>query len=147
MLQLNLPAFEFQVKKIAGKLYIFDVLRKKYVFLTPEEWVRQHFVHFLIHENQYPKSLIKLEAGVHYHTLSQRSDLVVYDAAGKPFLVVECKGAEVALSQEVIEQAARYNHIFKAPYVAITNGLETFCCEIDFENKKLTWSEDVPPWN
>ena len=90
MVQLNLPAFDHQLKQADGKRWIFDILRRKYLVLTPEEWVRQHFVHYIINELQYPKALIKVEGGLSYNKLSKRSDIVVFNRDGKPWMVIEC---------------------------------------------------------
>ena len=144
MYQLNLPPYTHKTKEIEGKIYIFDNIRKKYLLLTPEEWVRQHFVHLLIKGYGYAKSLIRLEGGLSYNKLQKRSDIVVFDQEGKPFLLVECKAPDVPINQKVIEQASRYNLTLRCPYVAITNGLNTFCFEIDFENEKSMQMKTLP---
>jgi hypothetical protein len=144
MLELNLPAFDYKLKKKDDKLYIFDVLRKKYVYLTPEEWVRQHFIHFLITKYHYPKALMKAEGGLKYNNLPKRTDLVVYDRQGKPFIVVECKDTFVQLTQATFEQAARYNYVLKAPYLIVVNGLTYHCCYIDHANQSFRFLEDIP---
>src|SRR5690349_1542646 len=123
MVQLNLPAFEYQLKKEEGKVWIFDNLRKKYLVLTPEEWVRQHFVNYLIQERKYPRALIKLEGGLSYNTLAKRSDIVVFDREGKPWMIVECKAPDVVISDGTLRQASMYNAQLKAKYLAVTNGL------------------------
>ncbi len=146
MIALNLPEFEYKIREIEGKLYIFDILRRKYVFLTPEEWVRQHFVHLLINEYQYPKSLLKNEGGLTYNRLTKRTDIVVYDREGKPFMVIECKGANIAISQSTFEQAAQYNHTLKAPYLTVTNGLLYYCVAIDHTTKNFAFLPDMPPF-
>jgi len=145
MLQLNLPPYEYQVIRRKEKLYIFDILRKKYIYLTPEEWVRQHFVHLLLNKYHYPKSLIKAESSVIYNQLSQRADLLVFDRAGKPFLLVECKDTLVPLDDTVLQQAARYNHIIRAPYVVLVNGLEWFCYRANAEKGIFQLLDDIPP--
>ncbi len=144
---LNLPAFAHKLKQIDGKPYIFDLLRRKYVRITPEEWVRQHVVHLLINHYQYPRSLIKTEGGLVLNTLQKRTDLVVFDRSGQPFLVVECKAPHVALSQAVFDQIARYNHVHKAPYLFVTNGLTHYCCGIDPETTSLTFLDDFPAYS
>jgi hypothetical protein len=144
MISLNLPSFEYKVKQTDGKLYIFDILRKKYIFLTPEEWVRQHLVHFLIHSHHYPNAFIKLESSLHYNQLKKRADALVFDSEGKPFLLIECKGANIEITQDVLEQAASYNYIIKAPYLLITNGLEWHCCKT--ENQSSVWLSEIPVW-
>ena len=144
MIQLNLPSYDFKIKKQNGKLYIFDILRKKYIYLTPEEWVRQHFVHYLINEHQYPKSLIQIERGLLYNQIAKRTDLVIYDKSGNPFITVECKAADIALTQSTIDQAAQYNYILKAPYLLITNGIDTFCYNILLEEKRIEKLNTLP---
>jgi hypothetical protein len=144
MSPLNLPTYTYKTKEIEGKSYIFDPIRKKYLVLTPEEWVRQHFINLLITHYQYSKSLIRLEGGLNYHRLQKRSDIVVFDQDGKPFLLVECKAPEVPINRAVIEQASRYNLTLKCPFVAITNGINTFCFEIDFENGSFKQMKDLP---
>src|SRR5204863_9718286 len=98
MYALNLPTFEYKLKKADGKVWIFDVIRKKFVVLTPEEWVRQHFVNYLIQHLQYPKSLIKIEGGLTFNQLQKRSDIVVFDRFAKPWMVIECKAPTLRLS-------------------------------------------------
>jgi hypothetical protein len=144
MLKLNLPSCTFRTQTIEGKNFIFDILRKKFVLLTPEEWVRQHFVHLLIYQYHYPKALIKLEGGLRYNELKKRSDIVVYDREGCTFLIVECKSADVLLSQKVFEQVTTYNHTIKAKYVVITNGIKHFCCSVNHENGKVDFMADLP---
>jgi hypothetical protein len=144
MLSLNLPSFDHKVIRKENKLFIFDILRKKYVFLTPEEWVRQHLIHFLINQHQYPKALMRVEGGLYCHGLPRRTDLVVYDRTGKPFALVECKDSDVPLTAEVFEQAARYNHVLKAPYLILANGLEYRCYRSDSLNASYQVMEDLP---
>ncbi len=134
----------FKFKEIEGKQHIYDTLRNKYILLTPEEWVRQNMLWSLINELKYPKSLIKLEGGLNYNKLQKRTDIVVFDRTGKPFLLVECKAQEVPIYQKVVEQASRYNLIHKAPYICVTNGVKTFCFHIDFENNKTTQLKQLP---
>ncbi|HRJ28206.1 MAG TPA: type I restriction enzyme HsdR N-terminal domain-containing protein [Cyclobacteriaceae bacterium] len=137
MIKLNLPAFDYKLKKADGKVWIFDGIRKKYVVLTPEEWVRQHFVQYLIHVLSYPKALVKIEGGLHYNQLAKRSDIVVFNRAGNPWMVVECKAPEIKLRQQDAQQVAVYNSTLKASYVVITNGLRHLCFEMATEIKSL----------
>jgi hypothetical protein len=146
MIKLNLPQFDIKIQDNDGKSEIFDVIRKKYVLLTPEEWVRQHFLHLLINHYQYPKSLIKIETGLKYNQLQKRSDIVVYDREGKPFLIVECKSTDVPLSQKTFEQITTYNYTLKSKYVVLTNGLHHFCCSIDHEKGAYEFMKDLPPY-
>lgn len=124
MEQLQIPQYDCQVKKIEGELYIFDPIRRKNLLLTPEEWVRQHFVRYLLEEFDYPRGLMRTEGGLRYEQRQKRSDILVYDRNTEPFLLVECKASHIALSQETIEQASQYNYVIKAKYFAITNGLD-----------------------
>ncbi len=133
-----------KIKDIEGRAYIFDIIRKKYILLSPEEIVRQNFLDYLILEKAYSKNLIKLESAVKYNTLNKRSDILVYNNQGEPFLLVECKAESVAISQSTIEQASRYNLQIKAPYVCITNGLKTYCFKIDFNDNSITQLNAIP---
>ena len=144
MIPLNLPPFEYKIKEIEGKICIFDSIRRKYLVLTPEEWVRQHFVHLLMNHYEYSKNLIRLEGGLKYNQLQKRSDIVIFDQAGLPSLLIECKAPEVSINQAVIEQASRYNHTLKCRHIVITNGLKTFCFEIDFETQNFRQCQDLP---
>lgn len=130
-MELSLPAFEYKVKKQNGMTMIYDVIRKKYVALTPEEWVRQHIVHFLIGCKSYPASLIAVEKEIDLYGLRRRFDLVCFDRQGEPFLIVECKAPTVELSQKVFDQVFGYNLIMAARYIAITNGVKHYCGSID----------------
>jgi hypothetical protein len=130
MVKLDLPGFDYQISKAEGKIWIFDVIRKKRVVLTPEEWVRQHIVHFFMNQLSYPKSLIKIESGLKYNQLQKRSDVVVYDRAGRPWLLMECKAPELKLNQSTVMQAAVYNNDIKAKYIAISNGMQHVCYEV-----------------
>ena len=143
---LNLPPFDYKYKEIDGKTCIFDVVRRKYIFLTPEEWVRQHFVHLLLSNYNFPRSLVRIESGLNYNKLAKRSDILIYGKDGKPFLLIECKSSQVPVNQAVIEQASRYNQVLKAPFLAITNGLKTFCFEIDFEKNTFLQMKDLPKY-
>lgn len=120
--RLNFPEFEFTVQDRKGKLSIFDSLRKKYLIVTPEEWVRQHMIRYLIEYHQYPRSLFSLEKGLYYNTLQKRTDILILDRTGSPFLLIECKAPEIKLSQKTVEQVAIYNSQIKAAYIGITNG-------------------------
>jgi len=130
MVQLNLPSFAVKLKNSNGKVWIFDCIRKKYVVLTPEEWVRQHFIAYLTEVLKYPRSLIKVEAGLTYNQLTKRSDLIVFNREGKPWMVIECKAPEVDLTESTAQQVSVYNATLKASYVAVTNGLRHFCFSV-----------------
>jgi hypothetical protein len=134
MNDLIFPAFDYKVKKIEGKPYIFDIIRRKYIFITPEEWVRQHLIHWLIEVHQYPKSLFRIESGLQYNNLTKRTDVVVYQRDGQPFLLIECKAPQIELTQTTLDQALRYNATLKAPFVLISNGLQNFIFKKKEEN-------------
>jgi hypothetical protein len=146
MKQLNFPEIGAKFKKDQGNILIFDIIRKKYLKLTPEEWVRQHAVHFLIHQRHYPKGLIALESGLKFNNLQKRSDILVYDRKGQPFMLIECKAPEVKITQKVFEQAFVYNNILKAPYLVVTNGLQHFCCHIDSQSGKSVFLKEMPAY-
>lgn len=144
MHQLNLPSYVHKIKETDEKTYIFDAIRKKYLVLTPEEWVRQHFINLLLNHYGYSKSLLRLEGGLSYNKLQKRTDIVVFDNEGKPFLLVECKAADVPINRAVIEQASRYNLTMRCPFLVVTNGINTFCFKINFETGKYEQLKDLP---
>jgi len=144
MERLNLPPFDYKIKNSDANSLIFDAIRKKYVVLTPEEWVRQHFIHFLIQQLHYPKSLISIERGANYNKLQKRTDLCVYNNMGKPHLLVECKAAHISITQEVVKQVSVYNQSLQAPFVVITNGLQHYCWQVSFETRSYTPLQKIP---
>lgn len=144
MRALNLPGYSFKLKESSGKVQILDELRKKYVVLTPEEWVRQHIVQYLIQEKKYPASLIAIEIGLKYNQLQKRADVLVYDRQGAPFLLVECKAPEVKITQDVFHQIAVYNMTFKVRYLLVTNGMDHFICEMDYTNNSYQFLKEIP---
>jgi len=143
---LALPPYPFKLTDQNGQLFIFDELRKKQIMLTPEEWVRQHFVQYLIMVKGYPKSLIKLEGGLRLHGMQKRSDIVVYNTQGQKILMVECKAPDVVIDQKVFDQIARYNITHRIKLLAVTNGLQHYYCSIDFENSKYSFLEQLPDY-
>lgn len=147
MNNLIFPTFDYKIKHIEGKANIFDIIRKKYIVITPEEWIRQHLIHFLINQMNYPRSLIKVEDGMKLNKMSKRSDLVIYDRKGNIFLVVECKSAKVRITQKSMDQLSNYNQNYKANYLALTNGLVLFVCQMDYKNKTATFIEDFPKFH
>lgn len=144
MYLLNLPNYPHKIKQEKNKAYIFDFIRKKYLVLTPEEWVRQHFVHYLITQKKIPSSLIVIEKGLKLNEMQKRADVLVYDKTKNPLVLVECKAATVKITQETFNQIARYNMVFKVPYLIVTNGLQHFCCKIDFNKQSFAFLEDIP---
>jgi len=141
---LNLPSFPFKLKTSTSKTLIFDELRKKFIVLTPEEWVRQHLVQYLIRDLDYPRSLIKLESGLFYHKMPKRSDILIFKRNGSPLMVVECKGPKIALNRDTFYQVATYNATLKADYLTISNGLNHFCCKIDYETNDYQFLTEIP---
>jgi len=136
MEQLVFPPYEHRLKTCEGKQCIFDIIRKKLIVLTPEEWVRQHLVHFLISNMNYPKSLISVEDGMKVNKMQKRSDVVVYGRSGKVFMAVECKAMSVRLTQKSMDQLSIYNQQYKAEYLVLTNGLQVIICKMDYTSKK-----------
>lgn len=147
MQKLNLPNFNYKIKNSENKVLIFDNLRKKYLVLTPEEWVRQHFVHYLLNEKKYPASLIALEKQLTINQQKKRTDILVFNNLGNPELIVECKAPSVKITQETFNQIARYNLKLKANYLIVTNGLQHFYCKMDFENETYIFLKDIPNYN
>lgn len=141
---LNLPSYPFKIKSSEKKELIFDIVRKKYVVLTPEEWVRQHFIWFLIEEKKYPISLMTIEKKLLINHLTKRFDILIFDKNGNPFLLVECKAPTIKISQETFDQIARYNLSLDVKYLIITNGVEHFVCELDHKNKKYIFLKTIP---
>lgn len=143
-LPLNFPGFDFNIQESEGKLSIFDSLRKRYLILTPEEWVRQHMIAFLVQVRQFPKSLFSLEKGIKYNQLQKRFDILVLDRSGKSFLLIECKAPSVELSQKTLEQVATYNKQIQAPFLGISNGRNHLFFGKDGETGNYTQMRDIP---
>ena len=143
---MNFPVYSFRFKNSENKVAIFDDIRKKFILLTPEEWVRQHTIQFLLHENQYPKSYINVEKLIKINDLSKRYDIVVFQPNGEIFLLVECKAPEVSISQQTFDQIARYNLVLNAKYLMVTNGLNHYFCQMDFENEKYVFLKELPEY-
>jgi hypothetical protein len=146
MQKLNLPTYNFKFKSSENKTLIFDKLRKKYMVLTPEEWVRQHFVYFLIEEKKYPVSLIAIEKQLTINNLKKRSDILVFNTDGKPEIIVECKAPSIKITQDSFDQIARYNLKLKANYLIVTNGLEHFYCKMDFKKETYVFLKMIPDY-
>jgi hypothetical protein len=144
MKPLNLPAADFKIKKLDGKVWIFDGVRKKFVVLTPEEWVRQHFINYLIVNHNYPRSLFRIEGSLAYNTLQKRSDILVFDRNGKPWMLIECKSPDIKLSQNAFNQAGMYNMTVGARYVAVTNGMVHYCWLAPKAGEAGIFQEDFP---
>ena len=147
MQPLNLPVFAYKIQPSQGSYYIFDVIRKKYVRLTPEEWVRQHFVHYLTEHLSYPPSLVRLEPWVQYNRCQHRADILVYDRAAKPLLLVECKAPDVPLNHATWRQIARYNASVNAQLLVMTNGIQHLCWQLDYAQGRHILLPAIPPFD
>lgn len=144
MQALNFPAYDFRFKNSENKVRIFDVIRKKFVVLQPEEWVRQHVIHHLVHDKNYPMSHINVEKQLVFNSLKKRYDVVVYNPDGSIHLLVECKSPNIPISQNVFDQIASYNLQLEASYLMLTNGLQHYYCMMDFQHRKYTFLRDIP---
>ena len=144
MQRLNLPEYNFKTKSDEGKLMIFDVIRKKYVILTPEEWVRQNFIQYLKNEKNYPESLMAIEKQIVVNGKQRRFDLLVYRRNGQPYLIAEFKAPNVKITQETFDQVVRYNMSLKVERVVVSNGLQHFACEIDYLKNGYNYLNEIP---
>lgn len=147
MFSLNLPSFVPKISEKNGKHLILDPIRKKYVTLTPEEWVRQHFVNYLITEKGYPKELIANEISIVLNGTNKRCDTVAYNRFLAPIFIAEYKSPTVAIKQSVIDQIIRYNMVLKVRYLVVSNGMQHFCCRIDFETGNYTYLNEIPVYD
>lgn len=141
---LNLPDFDLNVKTELGKKYIFDRLRKKFVALTPEEWVRQHFIHYLINYKNYPAGRIGNEISLIYNGLKRRCDTVIYNDFGQPVMIIEYKASSINITQDVFNQISRYNLTMKVPFLVVSNGLKHYCCQMNYDNNSYCFLEEIP---
>jgi len=146
LLPLNLPPYPFKITEQNGQLTLFDIIRKRNIIITPEEWVRQHFVQFLINQKHYPKALIKLEGGHKLLGMAKRTDIVVFNAAGEKILLVECKAPSVTIDQKTFNQVARYNMVHRVNLLAVSNGIQHYFCRIDFEQNNYKFIEELPDY-
>ena len=147
MLSLNLPVFDTKINVRNGKNVIFDVIRKRYVALTPEEWVRQHFVHFLIAHKGYPSTLLANEVMVKLNGTTKRCDTVLYRRDLSARMIVEYKAPHIEITQAVFDQITRYNMVLKVDYLIVSNGMQHYCCRIDYAHQSYTFLQDIPDYN
>ncbi len=147
MLSLNLPEFETKISLIKGKYAIWDVLRRKNVALTPEEWVRQHFIHYLIHHKGYPQSLMANEVQVSLNSTKKRCDTVLYRRDLTARMIIEYKAPDVEITQNVFDQITRYNMVLRADYLIVSNGLQHYCCKLDYQTNSYVFLKDIPAYN
>lgn len=132
------------IREQKGRLEVFDIVRGRYVALTPEEWVRQNVIHNLHHNLGYPLELIQVEGAITLNGMTRRCDIVVYDAQVRPLIIVECKQENVPITQKVLDQASRYNLVLHVPYLLLTNGPQSIICQVDFDQKKLQLLKKLP---
>ena len=144
MQELNLPPFDYKIIEKDSKPFIFDVIRRQYVALTPEEWVRQHFVHFLISHKGYPQALMANEVQLKLNGMSRRCDTVIYDRTLRPRVIVEYKAPTVNITQQVFDQICRYNMVLQVEYLIVSNGLAHYCCKMDYTTRSYTFLREVP---
>jgi hypothetical protein len=147
MQKLNFQLYNFRFKNSENKVSIFDEIRKKFIILTPEEWVRQHVVQFLLEDKKYPKSLINVEKVLKVNGLRKRYDVVVFNPDGSIYILIECKAPEIKIAQTTFDQIARYNMTMDAQYLMVTNGLNHYFCQMDYENEKYEFLRALPDFN
>lgn len=144
---LNLPQHPFRITQKEEQYFIFDEVRKKHLVLTPEEWVRQHFIHYLITYKKFPRSLIQIEGGLNLNQLQKRTDIVIFNTSGERIMVIECKAPSIKISQGVFDQAARYNSVHKAKWLVVTNGLKHCYAQIDHVASQFLFIEELPDYS
>lgn len=147
MTVLNLPSFDYKIKKEKDRLFIFDIIRKRYIALTPEEWVRQHFVAYLISHKGYPLGLIGNEISLRLNGQNRRCDTVIYDVYGSPLMIIEYKAPHITLDQEVFDQVICYNIVLKVKYLVVSNGINHYCCAMDYNNMCPHFLKEIPNYN
>ena len=146
MLSLNLPPYATKIAVRDGKNSIWDIIRRKYVALTPEEWVRQHFVHFLVEHKGYPVSLLANEVALTLKGTSRRCDTVLYDRTLSPRMIIEYKAPHIPITQKVFDQISRYNLVFRVDYLIVSNGLSHYCFRMDYDHQSYEFLKDVPEY-
>lgn len=146
MSELKLPAFNAKIIIKDGKQNIFDPLRRKYVALTPEEWVRQHFINFLTTNKGYPKNLLANEMSITLNGTSKRCDSVLFDHNGQPLMIIEYKAPTIKITAKVFDQIARYNIVLKVKFLIVSNGLEHYCCKVDYQTNQCIFLQEIPSY-
>lgn len=144
MQNLNFPKYDFKLRKSNNSIQIFDPIRKKWVAITPEEWVRQHTLQYLTLDKNYPTSLVAVEMSINVNQTAKRCDIVLFNREAKPLVIVECKAPSVELTQKTFDQAAVYNLTLMVDYLLITNGINHYFCKVDFVNKKYDFVKEIP---
>ncbi len=146
MLSLNLPIYNTKIATRNGKNVIFDIIRRRYVALTPEEWVRQHFVHFLISYKYYPSSLMANEVLLNLNGMKKRCDTVLYNKDLSPKMIIEYKAPHIEITQKVFTQISNYNLVLKVDYLIVSNGIDHYCCKMDYEKQSYVFLKDIPDY-
>ncbi|MBP3566690.1 MAG: type I restriction enzyme HsdR N-terminal domain-containing protein [Paraprevotella sp.] len=146
MFALNLPQYPIKVTKRDGRHFIFDDLRRKFVALTPEEWVRQHFVHYLTEQKGYPTGLIANEIQLNLNGTTKRCDTVVYDKQAHPRVIIEYKAPHIEITQKVFNQISRYNMVLHVDYLIVSNGLQHYCCRMNYKENTYEFLQDIPDY-
>ena len=147
MQNLNLPIYSIKLKKEGNKTLVFDPIRKKYIILSPEEWVRQNFIQFLIEEKKYPASLMAIEMGIDLLNTKKRCDIVLFNTKGLPHMIVECKAPSIKISQDTFDQIARYNMTLKTDLLVVTNGLQHYVCMFNHQNQRYHFLKEIPNYS
>lgn len=147
MIKLNLPDYRLRLRKEEGKTYIYDDLRQRFVTLTPEEWVRQHFVHYLMEHLGYPRELMMNEVTIQVGLTTKRCDTLLYSRQLTPRVLIEYKAPHIRITDRVLQQILRYNYTLRVPYLILSNGMEHFACRIDYEQGYYTFLEHIPPYD
>ena len=143
-IKLKLPEPKFKIKSVNNIIQVFDQVRKKFIVFTPEERVRQYLIYFLNIERSYPFGLMKLEQKLYYNKMLCRADVLIYNNKGEPVMLIECKAPHIKLSQNIFDQIAKYNYVLKVPYLLISNGVQHFCCHIDYTTDSISFLQDIP---
>ncbi|GAB6982433.1 type I restriction enzyme HsdR N-terminal domain-containing protein [Prevotella dentasini] len=146
MIQLNLPQYKINIQETDGKKRIFDILRRRFVVLTPEEWVRQHFIHFLVEHKGYPSTLLANEVALQVGDKTVRADSVLYDRELHPRMIAEYKAPHIPITQKVFDQISVYNLLLHVDYLVVSNGMQTYACKMDYQNMSYTFLEDIPSY-
>ena len=146
-MEINLPPYDIKMREQGGKRQIFDFLRRKYVALTPEEWVRQHFVHFLINHKGYPQGLLANEVELKVGDKKLRCDTLLYNRALQPQMIIEYKAPHVEITQQVFNQITVYNHLLHVDFLVISNGLQHYCCRMNYENREYSFLRNIPDYS
>lgn len=147
MYRLNLPPYDIKIGESRGKNSIFDFLRRKHVALTPEEWVRQHFTHYLVEHKGYPKTLLANEVELKIGEKKLRCDSILYNNVLQPRMIIEYKAPQIALTQKVFDQISVYNLLLKVDYLIVSNGIQHYCCRMDYDNQKYLFLNDIPDYD